>query len=141
MDVSVILCTYNRCRSLSNALTSLAASIMPAGMDWDILVVDNNSTDETRKVSERFFQLYQGRFRYLFEPRQGKSFALNSGIREAKGEILAFVNDDVTVQPDWLQNLIDPFRDPRWAGCGAESCPNRASLLRLGSQSKVHLAS
>lgn len=123
MGVSVILCTYNRCRSLSNALKSLAVSIMPATLQWEILVVDNNSKDETREVVERFCQLYPGRFRYLFEPRQGKSYALNSGICDAHGDVLAFVDDDVTVEPTWLQHLIDPLVGGEWAGCGGRILP------------------
>jgi len=121
--VSVILCTYNRHRSLSNALNSLALSILPATIQWEVLVVDNNSKDETRQVVERFCQLYPGRFRYLFEPRQGKSYALNSGICHTHRDILAFVDDDVTVQPIWLQHLITPLLGSEWAGGGGRILP------------------
>jgi glycosyltransferase involved in cell wall biosynthesis len=121
--ISVILCTYNRCRSLANALNSLALSILPATIQWEVLVVDNNSKDETKQVVERFCQLYPGRFRYLFEPRQGKSFALNSGISHTRRDILAFVDDDVTVQPIWLQQLISPLLHGEWAGCGGRILP------------------
>jgi len=121
--VSVILCTYNRCRSLSNALNSLALSTLPATIEWEVLVVDNNSKDKTREIVERFCHLYPGRFRYLFEPRQGKSYALNSGIRDARQDILAFVDDDVTVQPTWLQHLITPLLGSEWAGCGGRILP------------------
>ncbi len=123
MRVSVILCTYNRCRSLSNALISVAKSVMPATIEWEILVVDNNSTDQTREVANRFCQLYPEHFRYLSEPRQGKSYALNSGICQANGDILAFVDDDVTVQPDWLQQLTEPLIEGDWAGCGGRILP------------------
>ena len=67
-----------------------------------MLVVDNNSSDQTREVVEEFADRYPGRFRYLFEPQPGKSYALNSGIREARGTVLAFIDDDVTVEPSWL---------------------------------------
>jgi len=123
MVVSVILCTYNRCRSLPNALRSLAASIMPTAMEWEVLVVDNNSNDETRSVVERFCQLYPERFRYLFEARQGKSYALNSAIRDARGDVLAFVDDDVTVEPMWLQELTAPLGKSDWSGCGGRILP------------------
>ena len=80
--------------------------------------MDNNSKDQTRDVTEKFCQSYPGHFRYLFEPQQGKSYALNSGIREAVGDILAFVDDDVSVEPNWLNNLTSVLHDGEWAGCG-----------------------
>ena len=106
--VTVILCTYNRCQSLSKALQSVAASEMPTSAVWEVLVVDNNSHDQTREVVEDFSRRYPGRFRYLFEPKPGKSHALNAGIREAHGEILVFIDDDVTVDKNWLSNLTAP---------------------------------
>jgi glycosyltransferase involved in cell wall biosynthesis len=123
MNISVILCTYNRCQSLVKTLESLAASALPDSVAWEVLVVDNNSRDQTRKVVEQFCRLHPGRFRYVFEPQQGKSFALNSGIREAHGEILAFVDDDVTVEPMWLHYLASPLADGEWAGSGGRILP------------------
>src|SRR6266852_954616 len=105
MKVTVILCTYNSCRSLATAPESVAASQMPDSVDWEVLVVDNNSSDRTRAVVEEFCRQHYSRFRYLFEQRQGTSYALNTGIREARGEILAFMDDDVIVEPTWLRNL------------------------------------
>jgi glucosyl-dolichyl phosphate glucuronosyltransferase len=127
MNITVILCTYNRHASLSRALESVAASAMPGAVDWEVLVVDNNSKDETRAVAEDFCRRFPNRFRYLFEPRQGKSYALNSGIREAKGEILAFVDDDVIVEPTWLQNLTSSLHDNEWAGSGGKILLERTS--------------
>jgi len=54
MDITVALCTYNRCDSLAAALESVAVSRLPQSVSWEILVVDNNSTDQTREVVERF---------------------------------------------------------------------------------------
>jgi glucosyl-dolichyl phosphate glucuronosyltransferase len=118
MKITVILCTYNRCRSLAKALESVAASQMPDSVEWEVLLVDNNSSDQTREVAEEFCARYPGRFRYLFEPQQGKSHALNAGIRKASGDILAFVDDDVTVEPTWLRNLTTPLYDGEWVGSG-----------------------
>jgi glycosyltransferase involved in cell wall biosynthesis len=87
------------------------------------LVVDNNSTDQTREVVEEFCWRHPARFRYLFEPHQGKSHALNTGIREARGEVLAFVDDDVTVEPTWLRNLTAPLQGGGWAGVGGRTLP------------------
>jgi len=125
MKITTILCTYNRCGSLAKALESLAASILPETIEWQVLVVDNNSTDQTRAVVEDFCRRYPGRFRYLFEAHQGKSYALNAGIREACGDILAFVDDDVVVEPGWLQNLTAPLQAGEWAGSGGRILPER----------------
>lgn len=135
MNLTVILCTYNRCQLLANALESVAVSTLPQSVKWEVLVVDNNSRDQTREVVQDFCDRYPGRFRYLFEPRPGKSFALNSGIRESRGEILAFMDDDVTVEPTWLQNLTAALDGDQWAGAGGRivlrwpaSLPNWLSI-------------
>lgn len=96
---------------------------------WEILVVDNNSTDKTREVVESFCGQYPGRFRYLFESQQGKSHALNAGIREAHGDILAFMDDDVTVEPSWLQNITAPLHNGDWAGAGGRILPQQTFTL------------
>lgn len=118
MNISVILCTYNRSQSLKLALDSLAVSHVPESVCWHVLIVDNNSKDQTRAVAEEFCRRDPVHFRYVFEPQQGKSFALNRGIREAQGDILAFIDDDITVEPNWLFELTKPFADPQWSGTG-----------------------
>jgi glycosyltransferase involved in cell wall biosynthesis len=123
MKVTVILCTHNRCKSLDRTLESVAASRTPDSVAWDVLVVDNNSQDQTREVVTDFSRRYPGRFLYLFEPRQGKSHALNAGIRKAGGSLLAFIDDDVTVEPTWLGNLVEVLHDERWAGAGGPIRP------------------
>ncbi len=121
MNVTVILCTYNRCRSLAATLESLAASTVPDSVEWEVLVVDNNSNDRTREAVEDLCRRYPGRFRYIFEPHPGKSFALNTGVREARGDVLAFTDDDVTFERTWLQNLTAPLNDGEWAGAGGRT--------------------
>ena len=123
MNISVILCTYNRCQTLEKALASVAASTPPESIQWEVLVVDNNSPDGTRDVAESFCHRYPGRFRYLFELHQGKSYALNTGIREARGDVLAFMDDDVTVESSWLQNLTADLYSGDWAGAGGRILP------------------
>lgn len=118
VDVTVIVCTYNRCESLAKALASVASSILPDSVQWEVLVVDNNSKDQTRAVVEEFSRQHPGRLRYLFEAKQGKSLALNSGIREARGDVLAFMDDDVRVEPTWLQKLTAPLESGEWSGVG-----------------------
>lgn len=116
MKISVIVCTYNRCESLTRTLESIVASRMPESIDWEVLVVDNNSKDRTRAVMSEFCLCHPGRVRYLFEVQQGLSKARNAGIHEARGEIIAFTDDDVTVEPTWLQNLTQPLLENQCAG-------------------------
>jgi len=123
VNISVILCTYNRCALLAEALESVAAQTLPGSVEWEVLVVDNNSRDETRAVVDHFISRCPRRFRYLFEPQPGKSHALNSGIREAHGQILAFIDDDVTAQPAWLHNLTSGLHCGSFAGAGGRILP------------------
>src|SRR5260370_8073748 len=123
MDITVVLCTYNRSKDLATALNSAAALVLPESIEWEILVVDNNSNDSTREVVADFCGRFPSRFRYLFDPQQGNSNALNAGIREARGRVLAFMDDDVRVDPAWLQNLTAPLRDGEWAGAGGRVVP------------------
>jgi glucosyl-dolichyl phosphate glucuronosyltransferase len=127
VDITVVLCTYNRCHSLAETLSSIAASKLPESVEWEILVVDNNSSDQTRAVVRDISGRHPGRFRYLFEPQPGKSHALNSGVREARGKILAFTDDDVKVEPTWLQNLTAGLHNCDWAGSGGKIDPEWSS--------------
>lgn len=127
MKITVILCTYSRCQSLARTLDSLAAQVLPESLEWEVIVVDNNSRDQTRQVVEDFCRQNPVRFRYLFEPRQGKSYALNRGIHEACGDVLVFTDDDVTMEPTWLHNLTGNLHSnsEEWAGAGGRTLPQR----------------
>lgn len=107
--LSVIVCTWNRAESLAAALASIDACELPPSIDWEVLIVDNNSTDDTKAVFEKFCQLHPARYRYLFEKRQGKSFALNAAIENARGDIFVFTDDDVTVDKNWLAETLKIF--------------------------------
>lgn len=109
MDVSIILCTYNRCESLKTVLESISKLQVDRETNWELLVVDNNSTDYTKQLCEEFIGKYPETFRYLFEERQGKTFALNTGIRASRGDIIAFTDDDVTIDERWLSSIKRAF--------------------------------
>ena len=100
MKYSVVIATYNRCEDLEGTLQSLAG-LGPDG-PWEVIVVDNNSTDDTRGVVGRRQSTFPAPLHYLFEARQGRSPALNAGIRMARGEIIVTTDDDVRVPRDWL---------------------------------------
>jgi glycosyltransferase involved in cell wall biosynthesis len=128
MNITVVLCTYNRAYSLATTLASIAAMTMSESFEWEVLVVDNNSSDRTRRVCEEFCRRYPDHFRYLFEPQQGLSNARNAGIRNAQGEIIAFTDDDVIVETTWLQSLTAELHDGQWAGAGGRILPQGTFL-------------
>jgi glycosyltransferase involved in cell wall biosynthesis len=106
--VSVVISTYNRSPGLARALRALASQT--GGVAYEVVVVDNNSNDDTRGVVSRFARDTGGRLiRYAFEPRQGLSYGRNTGIGLALGPIIAFTDDDVTVAPDWVATLAQVF--------------------------------
>lgn len=100
MKFSVVIATFNRANDLRKTLVSVAALTPTA--PWEVIVVDNNSTDETRQVVADAQATFPVELSYVFEQEQGRSAALNAGIRSARGEVIATTDDDVQLQPDWL---------------------------------------
>jgi len=102
LDVTVLICTYNRAALLGETLDSLARS-RTNGVRWDVIVVDNNSTDETRQTVLSRIDQFPVSLRYMFEPRQGKSNALNTGLAASDAAIVAVTDDDVQVDTAWVE--------------------------------------
>jgi len=100
--VTVLIATHNRASRLRETLEALLAQQTPAGLGWEVLVVDNGSTDDTLEVFRTMSMRAQGRLRYLSEPRLGKSRALNAGIAVARGAVIALTDDDVSPAVDWV---------------------------------------
>src|ERR1700704_4558674 len=100
MEFSIIIPTYNRADELRETIRSIAKLKVPG--DWELIVVDNKSPDHTRAVVEQEAAAFPAPLIYLFEPEQGRYAALNTGIRAAKGKIIATTDDDARVEPDWL---------------------------------------
>ena len=103
MRFSIVIATYNRAALLKDTLESL--SRLQPGASWEVVVVDNNSPDDTRGVVEAAAASYPAPLRYAFEREQGRSAALNHGFRVARGEIVVTTDDDVRVAPDWLTTI------------------------------------
>jgi glycosyltransferase involved in cell wall biosynthesis len=108
-DVSVVVSTYNRADRLPLALEALMDQA--GDVHYEIIVVDNNSTDSTRDVVAAIATASAGRIRYAFEPRQGLSHGRNTGIELARAPIVAFTDDDVRVAVDWVQQLKRTFEE------------------------------
>lgn len=109
VDATILICTYNRATFLRDTLDSIARLESPPRISWDVLVVDNNSSDETRKVVESHIASYPVALRYVFEPTQGKSNALNTGIRATSARTIVFTDDDTRVRPEWLDAAVRPL--------------------------------
>ncbi|MBQ3789235.1 MAG: glycosyltransferase [Bacteroidales bacterium] len=127
MMLSVILCTYNRERYIYNVLQSIAAGGFG---DYEIVLVNNNSTDGTESECQRFAKDHpEVAMRYCVEKQQGLSYARNRGIVESQGDVLVYVDDDAVVNREYLQTYADFFNrnkeavaaggpiTPRYDGC------------------------
>lgn len=119
MFLTATIQTYNRVVGLAEAVRSLAALHSPRGVDYEILVVDNNSSDDTATVIQGLSAQLGSRFRSVSEPRQGLSYARNRAIAEARGEIICFIDDDALADKDWLAAHAEAYRaDERVVAAG-----------------------
>ena len=101
-DVTVLIATYNRAALLGETLDDLAR-VEPCGLPWEVVIVDNNSRDDTRGVVESRQATYPVPLRYLFEGRQGRSAALNAGHAQTSAPYILYTDDDVRVAAGWLR--------------------------------------
>jgi len=116
--LSVIIATYNRCQMLPRVFKSLLNQKGIDAFDFEILVVDNNSTDKTAQVVDSFLPQFKNKLRYILETQQGKAFAVNRAIKESRGEILIFTDDDVVAGEFWLNNIVECFKKYNCDGLG-----------------------
>lgn len=123
--ISVIICTYNRDKYIYNVLKSLALGTLEHDA-YEIILVDNNCTDGTRKEVDHFCNVFpQVSLRYFVETNQGLSHARNRGIKESKGDILVYVDDDATVNPEYLKTYADWFEShPETDAAGGPIIPH-----------------
>lgn len=115
--VSVLVCTRNRSPALAQLLESLTRLCVPGDLSWELVVVDNGSTDATALLLDSFACRLP--LRRIFEARKGLSRARNAGLAAARGAILAFTDDDCIPSPDWLSAIVREFEQcPELAGIG-----------------------
>lgn len=113
--VSVIVCTYNGEATLHACLTSLQSLSYP---DYEVLVIDDGSVKEVSDIAQDFPSV-----RYIRQDHAGLSVARNLGAKEARGEILAYTDDDCIADEDWLSFLAAGFDNPQWVACGGPNIP------------------
>lgn len=111
MLVSVIVCSYNARGTLENTLDSILSQNIDRDFDYEVILVDNNSTDGTREMIESKYSQFSGKLRYVFEKRQGKSIAANTGVKESRGEIIVFTDADCTVGENWLNEMARTYKE------------------------------
>jgi glycosyltransferase involved in cell wall biosynthesis len=124
IQISVVVCTFNRAGLLTECLSHLATLDFPVAQ-FEILVVDNASTDETAAVIAEYIKRFPNIvIRYVYEATPGLSHARNRGLREAAGEYVAFIDDDGLAAPEWLTEITLTFQT-----CQADAVGGEVTLL------------
>jgi GT2 family glycosyltransferase len=152
-ELTVIICTWNRAALLDESLATIASMDVPADLRWEVVVVDNNSSDETPQVVERRARTFPTILRYILEPRQGKSWAMNAGLNAASSPVVVFADDDIRVARGWLAAACAAFREhpdiayvggpvtpiwdgacPRWFAQTGKALWGTVAILDYGSE-------
>ena len=121
--ISVIVCTYNRAKYLYDALSRIANNDYPAD-DYEIVLVNNNSTDNTLDEADRFRHDYPNiNIKIVTELQNGLSQARNRGIEESKGEFLIFLDDDTSVGKNYLRSLSENLKNHNILAFGGKVVP------------------
>lgn len=102
MYISVVICTYNRADLLKLAIDSLIKQSLSI-TDFEVIIIDNNSTDNTQTIALEYVENNQN-IKYFLEKKVGLSHARNRGYLEAKGDYIAYADDDCVLPTDWLLN-------------------------------------
>lgn len=123
-DISVVVCTYNRDKFIGRSLECLANQTLDKEY-YEIIVIDNNSTDQTASIVMTFINDHAGlNIRYVFEEKKGLSFARNRGISESNGIIITFIDDDAEAVQGFLETVYKFLKDrPDISGVGGKVKP------------------
>ena len=137
MRISVLICTRNRAASLRDTLEVIFDQTPSANYEYEVVVVDNASTDTTRLVIAEFIATlptkHYGRLRYCYEPRPGLSYARNTALRAAQGDVLVFTDDDIFPEPNWLNEIHREFAaDPNLYVLGGRVLLAHSGLQPVG---------
>jgi glycosyltransferase involved in cell wall biosynthesis len=138
VSLDVVVCTYNNAALLDRTLEALARQRASESIDWRIMVVNNNSTDETQAVVERHARAAPVPLRVVREKEQGLTPARLRGVRETEGDWIAFVDDDCLLAEDWIERAAEfAGAHPDCGGFGGEVVldwaePPREFVTRYG---------
>ena len=125
--ISLVIFCYNSGKRIEETLKHIVNQKFSENISWEVIAVDNNSTDRTLEVTENAWRLLNCKvpFRIVSEEKQGLSFARMKGIQTARYEIVAFVDDDNRLFEDWVQQAYDFMIDNPDAGlCGGQTFPD-----------------
>ena len=124
VKVSVVICTFNREKYIKRALQNFTLQTSSSDT-FEVLIINNNSTDSTSRICQEFVTKHSNiQFKYIIEKKQGHTFARNRGISEAKGDIIAFLDDDAFVNSNYIKNLIYRFEtDDEISALGGKIVP------------------
>ena len=112
IQLDVIVPTYNRKLLLRKTLESFRTARVPPGLVPAIVVVDNNSTDDTAAMVEELRTDFPLSLRYLRETEQGSSQSRNAGITASQSDLIGFIDDDEEIDPNWFEVIAREFTDP-----------------------------
>lgn len=116
MKATVAICTHNRAVDLKEAIDSCIRQDFDPE-DFEIIVIDNRSTDDTKAIVLGYQERLEPRVHYILEENLGLSYARNRAISEANGEYILFIDDDAVASEEWIQNIIDVFEADKQIGC------------------------
>jgi len=139
MDISLVVCTYNRAHLLVDTIQALTIQDTPTNLNWELILVDNNSKDQTAECTRTFIDRTPFPLRYYFEGRQGQSYARNKGIQEARGDIIAFTDDDVIPAKNWISSIALAMGENGAAGIGGRILPKWEKPVPNWLKNKRHL--
>ena len=106
VELSVIVCTRNRARQLATLIQCLGSQRDIENLNWEIVIVDNNSSDNTKEVAYAFCEGSNLKVNYIPESKVGLSYARNSGVLASKGSLLLFIDDDVLIPKEFISNAL-----------------------------------
>ena len=133
-SLSVVICTRDRASQLERCLQQFKGT-ETFRKSWELIVVDNNSSDDTKAVIQKFAASAPFQVKYLFEGRQGLSHARNRGIAETSGSIIAFTDDDCLVERQWASTIVREFSiDRSLAVLGGRVLPDDPNGQAVGTR-------
>jgi succinoglycan biosynthesis protein ExoM len=111
MLISICVATYKREQLLRKLLESLLVQVIPENISVEVIIVDNDPVETARTVAEEYFAKSDITFKYFTQPEKNISLTRNKAVKEAKGEYIAFIDDDEIADKDWLKNLYSAIND------------------------------